>query len=203
MKINEKTIKVALAFALVIVMILWAASSVLPQSYSGANLNFGVGSGSVSVTNPSPLSIPVQLTGTGTGTFRVASTIDGVSGSSTRQGSGRATTQLFEFALPSGVSEFTVARGTNVAFAATTDTRLEATVQPVTGDEARTTIIVAIVVVLGALFYISRTTNHRWISIIRSQRTSAPMPMPVSESAAHGQGHAARAFGDNRADTGD
>jgi len=197
MKINWK---VLLATGLIVAVIYWAVGSVLPRSYSGSALNFGVGSGTVTVTNPSTESIPVQLVAKSR-SFRVSITIEGVSGPSTRQGSGRDATNLFEFVLPPGVSKFTITRGADVSFVANTETKLEATVLPVSVSESRTTIIVAAVVVLGALFYISRTTDHRWISILRRQETSVPDLKLAAESAAiaHGQGHVFRSPGDNRA----
>jgi hypothetical protein len=203
MKINGKTIKVAFALVLVIGTVYWAVSSVLTHSYSGANLGFAVGSGPVTVTNPSFASIPVQLVGSRTRSFSVSSVVEGLSGSSTRQGSGTSATYMYEFDLPTGVSEFTVVRGTNVNFTANTATNLEATVQPLTAKATQTTIIVAAAIVLGALFYISRTAGHRWISILRHREIPVPELKPVVESTAGGQGHAIRSYGDNRANIGD
>lgn len=161
MKVNWR---VLLAVVLVVGALVWMVDSLRPRSYSGANLRFGIGSGPVTVTNPSDEPVSVQLVGGGTRSYSVSSTIEGVSGSSTREGSGRNLTNVFSFMLPSGVSEFAVTRGTEVNFVASTESNLEATVQPLGASEARTTLIVGIVVVLGALFYISNTNGHRWIS---------------------------------------
>jgi hypothetical protein len=169
MKINWKAL---VALVVIIGATFWAVDTVRSRSYSGANLNFGVGSGTVIVRNPSTEPVPVQLVGTGTRSFTISSTMDGVTGSSTRQGTGRNTTQLFEFQVPPGVSEFTVVRGTNVSLVANTVTNLEATVQLSTESESRTTIIVAAVVILGSLFYISHLTGHRWISASRRKAAS-------------------------------
>jgi hypothetical protein len=164
MKLNWK---VVVALVVIIGTTFWAVESVRSRSYSGTHLNFGIGSGPVTLTNPSNEPVPVQLVGTGARSFAISSTMDGISGSSTRQGTGRDTTQLFEFQAPPGVSEFTVARGTNVSLVANTATNLEAVVQSSTASESRTIIIVAAVVVLGALFYISHINGHRWISASR------------------------------------
>jgi hypothetical protein len=169
MKFNWKAL---VALVVIIGATFWAVDTVRSRSYSGANLNFGVGSGTVIVRNPSTEPVPVQLVGTGTRSFTISSTMDGVTGSSTRQGTGRNTTQLFEFQVPPGVSEFTVVRGTNVSLVANTVTNLEATVQLSTESESRTTIIVAAVVILGSLFYISHLTGHRWISASRRKEAS-------------------------------
>jgi hypothetical protein len=169
MKINWKAL---VALVVIIGATFWAVDTVRSRSYSGSNLNFGVGSGPITVMNPATEPVPVQLVGTGTRSFTISSTIDGVTGSSTREGTGRNTTQLFEFALPPGVSEFTIARGTNVNLVANTETNLEATVQPVSTSESRTTIIAAVVVILGSLFYISSMTGHRWISASRRKEAS-------------------------------
>ena len=199
MKLNWNTFKVVFALVVVIGTIFWAMDSVRPHFHSGANLNFSVGSGPVSVTNPSNQPVPVQLVGAGSRSFSVSSTIEGVSGSSTRQGSGSTSTHVFEFSLPSGISEFTIARGTNVNFGANTETKLEATVQPVSASESRTTIIVAVVVVLVALFYISRITGHRWLNALRGKETPAPVFRPLTADG--GQGGNLRSYGDNRVDS--
>jgi hypothetical protein len=196
MRINWR---ILVAIALILVVLAWAVTSVLPRSYSGANLSFSVGSGPVMVTNPSDEDIPVQLVGGGTRSYTVSSTIEGVSGSSTREGSGRSVTNLFSFTLPPGVSEFTIARGTDVNFTADTSHELDATVQPLGAGEARTTLIVGAVVILGALFYISRLDEHRWIGNLRGKPAVAP-PVVESAPAEHGQGRAIRSYGDNRAD---
>jgi len=170
MKIN---LKVLVALVLIVAVGYWAANSLLPRSYSGSALDFGVGSGTVTVTNPSTGPIPAQFI-TGSGSFRVASTVEGLSGNSTRQGSGSNATYVFDLELPPGESEFTVTRGRSVNFVADTEANLEATVQPVSASTARTTLIVTAVVVLGALFYIVRITKHRWINLLRRRETPVP-----------------------------
>ena len=195
--------KVLIALILIVGVGYWAVYSVLPRSYNGAALDFKVGSGTVAVTNPSNELIPAQLVAK-SGSFRVSSAITGLSGSSTRQGSGSSASNLFEFELPPGVSEFTISRGRDVSFVANTETKLEATVQPVSGSTARTTLIVSAVVILATLFYVSNTTHHRWIGILRRQKTPVPELKPaLAGSVAGGQGRPARSYGDNRENNGD
>jgi hypothetical protein len=198
MKINWK---VLFALVLVVGAVYWAFSSTQVNSYSGTNLTFAVGGGPVTMTNPSDETIAVQLIGDGSRSFTVQSSIDEVSGSSTREGSGSDRTNVFAFDLPPGASTFTVARGQNVNFGATTDTRLSAVVESMTGDNASTTFIVAVVVILGALFYASRATGHQWISLLRRQKVETPVPdaEPVVKPETGGQGQNLRAYGDNRA----
>jgi len=199
MKINWR---ILVAIALVIGTLFWAVDGVRSRSYTGTNLNIDIGTGPVTVMNPSDAPVPVQLVGTGTRSYTVTSTIDGVSGSPTREGTGRNATQLFAFELPPGVSEFTVVRGADVNFVADTNTNLEATVQPQGATEARTTVIVSAIVILGALFYISRTNGHRWIAPMRRRAATQQAAKVLAETAAvgHGQGQAIRSYGDNRAE---
>ena len=173
MNIKKISWKVLVALIVLVGATIWGVDSLRTRSYSGTDLNFGIGSGPVTVTNPSELSIPVQLVGTRPGTFTVSSSIESVSGRSTTQGSGRNATQLFEFALPPGVNEFSVLRGEAVSFIASTDTRLEAIVQPLNAENARTTLIVGVIAILGSLFYLSSANGHRWISASRRQKASA------------------------------
>lgn len=177
MKINWKVI---IALALAIGTAFWALTSLLTSSYSGSNLNFGVGSGTVTVTNPSDEPVPAQFVGSRSRSFTVSSTIEGVSGSATREGTGSSSIYIFEFELPPGTSEFTIARGTEVNFVSETATRLQARVNPLSADSARTTIIVALVVVAGALFYASKSTGHAWLRALRPQKTSVRDTRPIA-----------------------
>ncbi|MCI0710938.1 MAG: hypothetical protein L0154_12320 [Chloroflexi bacterium] len=195
MKVNWK---VLVAVALIVVTIFLAVNSTRPRSYNGANLSFGIGGGEVTVMNPSEAGVPVQIVSTGSRTFRIASTIDDVSGNSTRQGSGRSITHLYEFELPSGISAFTITNGTNATFATSAETDLEAIVNPVSEGTVRTTLIAATVFVLGLLYYISNTTGHRWMSVLRGNQVAnlAVKPLPISANL--GQGRIAQSYGDNR-----
>ena len=180
MKINWK---VVIALALIAVVSYWAVDAVRQRSYTGANLTFSVGRGPVTVTNPSDESVLVQLTSPETRAFQVSSTFEGIAGTSETQGVGRERVQLLEFRLPSGVSEFTILRGSNVYFNAMTETSLGATVQPLTPGEARTPVIAAALVVAGALFFIFRTTGHLWMSALRRQEVSDQAAEQLAERA--------------------
>jgi hypothetical protein len=115
-------------------------------------------------------------------------------------GSGSSATQVFEFAQPFGVSHFTVTRGTNVSFITPATTKLDVGVQPLTETDYRVTIIAAFVVILGALFYISKTTDHRWIPILGRRVASDHAAKLVVAKPEAAQGPELRAYGDNRAD---
>lgn len=162
--------KVLVAIAVIALTVFWVVDSVRSHSYSGTNLSFGIGSGPVTLTNASEEPVLVQLIATGTRAFTVSSSIEGVFGSSSRQGSGRDTTQLFELSSPPGVIEFTVARGNSVNLVANAATQLDATVQLMSESEIRTTLIVAAVVILATLFYIVRTTRYDWMRSLMTRR---------------------------------
>lgn len=191
------TWKVIVAFILIAVSIVFAITSTSASSYSGKNLTFVVGTGSITITNSSDVTIPVQLLGTGSRSFTVKSTMDDVSGSSTRDGSGSSATQTFEFDLPSGVNEFSIIRGNDVNFVAETDTRLQATVQPMTADQSNTTMIAVAVFVLIALYYISQTTDHQWIAMLRKSDKTGETTQPA-KALDLGQGVNLKSYGDNR-----
>jgi preprotein translocase subunit SecE len=198
MKLNGKTFKVVFAFVIVIVALFWAVDSVRSRSYTGTNLKFGVGNGTVTMTNPAKEAVLVQLVDPGSRPFSVSSTIEGVTGSSIRQkNDNNKNIQLFEFELPPGVSEFTVLRGTNVGFASDASTQLEAIVQPLSEGEVRSTVLVAMVIVLGTFFYLSRATGHRWINTLRGKETPVQEPKGSLSTL---KSNPIRAFGDNRAD---
>ena len=199
MRINWK---VLLAVALIGATAMWAFTSVRAQSYTGTSLDFRVGRGPVTVTNPSDAPVSVQLAGTGARSFRVASTIEGIAGASTREGSGGSQTQLFNVVLPAGVSVFTVTGGTNVTFLSAADTRLSATVQPASQSETQTTLIASAVVILVALVYVWRTAGHNLVTASRRQRAAERRAKQTAEmfDPANSQGREMRSYGDNRAE---
>jgi hypothetical protein len=176
MKFNWKLV---VAVVVMVGVVIWAVQSLLPSSYDGKTLNAGVGSGVVTVDNPSDAPVAVQLVGNGTRSFTVASSIEGVSGSSTRQGSGSTSTQLFEFSVPPGTSTFTVTRGSSVNLVTNSDTALRVNTQPLSEGESRTTYIVTAVILIAGLFYISRSTGHQWLKSLRRQE----IPVPVVAAA--------------------
>lgn len=204
MKLNWNVLKVALAFVAIAGVTFWAVDSVRSRSYSGTNLSIDTVGGIITITNLSDDPAAAQFTSSGSRTFRVSSTIDEVTGSSTRVGTGSTQIHLFEFELPPGTSQFTVSGGTDVRFVADTATELQATVNPMSSESRRTTLIAAAVVVFGALFYASNVTRHQWIRSLRhgvlpsrpatSKQDTEPTPVVMDG----GQGRAARSYGDNR-----
>ncbi len=180
MKLNLKT---GLAAVVIVAAIFLATSAVRPTTYSGLGLNFLVGKGAVTVTNASKDTIPVQLVGTGSGSFVVTSKTDGVAGTSVKQTTGSTTSQLLEFGQPSGVSTFSVAKGTNVKYVAGADARLQASVQPMTDDESRNIGLAAIVVILAAVYFISAQTEHSLARKLLRRELLVPVVAPVVAAA--------------------
>jgi hypothetical protein len=196
MKMNGTTLKLIAAGVVIVGVIFWGLTSIGSKSFSGANLAFGADAGTIKVTNPSDAPVDVQMIGTGSRGFSVVSSVEGLAGTSAKQGTGTTTTQLLEFKLPPGTSEFTVVKGTDVQFVSTSPTVLNAVVAPMTSDSVRSTLIFTAAVILAALFFMSYTTNHAWINMIRGRAaTPAYVPIAISDTA---QGQALRGFGDNR-----
>jgi hypothetical protein len=208
MKLNWKTFNVMFALVIAVGAVFWAVNEIRPHSYEGPNLTFSVGDGPVSVTNPSDQGVLVRLIDSGPRTFQVSSTIEGVAGSSTRDRIQNARIHSFEFELPPGTSEFTISNGLDVTFVADTDTQLQATVSPLNSDSRRTTLIVGGVVVLGALFYASRLTRHKWFTTLRRYFSSPhdeslQDTRPTSAVDDESPVRVAQSYSDNRANTGD
>ena len=196
MNMNWKIVKLIGALVVIIGVIFWAVTAILPQSYSGTDLNFEVGSGGVVITNPSEQTIPVELTGTRS--FRVTSELEGITGSSTREGSGSTSAYVYNFELPAGRSEFIVeSRSATVTFVATSSSELVITTYPMTSEASRNALIAMTVVILGMLLYASSVVEHSWIGFLRGKNSGSEgtQPSPAVESA---QGQDIRSFGDNR-----
>jgi hypothetical protein len=167
MKLNWKVLVI---LVVLFGTIIWGVETLRPRLYGGTDVEFNVGNGSVQVTNSSDESLPVELVGTGTRSFTLSNTTFDVSGASLREGTGRKTTQSFVFALPSGMSEFTVVSGKDVKFVSNSNTHLDATVNLLTTDEFRDRLILIAVVILGSLFALSSIYDHRWMSASRRQK---------------------------------
>jgi hypothetical protein len=167
MKLNWKAL---IAVLVLVATIVWGVSSLRSYSYSGTDLNVGIGSGPVTVTNPTDEALPVSLVSTKPGTFIILSNASGVEGRSTTQSSGRNASQRYEFALPPGVSEFTVSRGIDVSFVATSEAALELVVQPLNSDDARNTLIIMVILIAGSFYYLSHSNGHRLMSAARRQK---------------------------------
>jgi|GEM_PF-1194179 len=180
MKANWKPIAVAIVM---VVVVAWALSSLMPGSASGKNLTFNVVNGKITMTNPGTEAVAAHLIGTGSRTFNVVSSVEGAAGASVRDDSGSSIKQVFDISIPAGTSDFTVSRGTNVQFSATTETRLAATIQSLSDSESRTVLIIAALVLVGGLFYISRATGHRWLATLRGRSVPAVEPVVVAEDA--------------------
>jgi hypothetical protein len=198
MNLSWKLAKILFASLLIIFVIFGAINLILPKTFSGENLSFAIGHGTVTMTNPSSEPIAVQILGTGTGRVRLTSPTQGIADTSEIQGSGRTASQLIEFMLPAGQTDFITDGGNNVSFSASTPTVLSATVQMLSQIEIQGVIFISGLIVLGALFYISRSTNHRWLSMIRGQAAPVPVVATTAKTSESAQGSAPRAYGDNR-----
>jgi len=192
MKVNWK---VLVACLVIVGIIVWGVDTLRSRSYSGANLAFNVGGGAVTMKNPSTAPLAIQLVSPKAGAFSVTSPTEGLAGSSVK-GAGGKVAQMFDIMLPVGSSEFTVVKGNGVNFVSATDTLLEAVVQPMSANDTRSTLIAIAVIIAASLFFISYTTDHQWINIIRGIET--PVIAPIVESTDGGQGEAIRTYGDNR-----
>jgi hypothetical protein len=175
MKINWR---IAIAVTVMVAAVIWMFDSVRTRYYEGNDLSFNVGSGIVTLTNASDESIDAQLTGTGARTFTVSGAEAGnISGTSTKQGTGRASTQLFDFTILPGTSAFSVVRGTDIRLTSNNTTPISASVEPLTGSEVQTITLVGSAVLLGAALYIMNT--------IRSDRMNAQRRKEYDERTAN------------------
>lgn len=210
MKFDMKTFKVLLAFVIGIGAIFWVMNTTSANTYDGENLDFAVGSGTITITNPSEESLPVQFASPSSRSFRVTSTVSGVSGSSVRQDGDSGISQLFEFGLPPGTNEFTITRGSDVSFVADTTEMLQAIVDPMGSGTSSMLQIGTLLLVIGLLYYASNVNDHEWIASLRARAfptnqqdtdtatNQEPEPTPLVKD--NGQGRALRSYGDNRAD---
>lgn len=157
-------IRILLAVVVIFGVSYWAINSVRTRSYSGARLDVEVGDGHIVVNNRGTEPVPVEMRTSGrTSTFRVSSTELDLLESSKRMGSGRGAYQGLTFELPPGEAQINVVRGTAVRFTSSSNQRLDAVVTPKSAESVQGTMTFTGIVILVALYYISRTLEHRWL----------------------------------------
>lgn len=162
MRIN---LKVVVAMVILVGVIYIAYTTVAQQQYSGEQLQFTVNTGSALVENET--GEPVAVTMTSGRVFTVASSESGDDFVSAREGSGRNTRHVAAGELSATSQELRITRGSDVTFDLTGNGSLQVTVTPRSQSEISTIIIVAVVVVAGLLYYISRETKHAWLGMLR------------------------------------
>jgi hypothetical protein len=164
-----KKIRFILALALIVLVSFWAFNQIRERSYSGSKIAFEIGNGSVVVNNRGQEAVPVQMRALGRlATFRVASPEINLAETSKRQTIGSAAYQVVAFELPPGQTAVEVVRGSDVMFVSSSSQRIDAVVTPLNASSSRTTVIFSGLVVLAALYYMSRLVNHQWIDTMRT-----------------------------------
>lgn len=163
-KIN---IRVIAALLMIVAVIYFALDAIRTQSYSGSDVSFTT-SGIATVTNSTD--DPVTLRATSRSSFTMFSqqlaptTMRGV-----REGTGRNAVYVATTELPTGESQVRVTRGSGVTFELNGSGSIQANVAARDAEGNRNILIVAGVVCLGLLAYISFTTNHAWLGMARQR----------------------------------
>ena len=168
-----KKLRVIMALVVIFGVAFCSINLVRERSYSGSKFAFRVGSGSVVVANLGQEPIPVEMRSEGrTSSFRVVSAELGLKETSKRQSSGGTTYHAVSFKLPPGQANIDVTRGSNVLFVSASSQRIDAVVAPMSAGSGHAVLISAGMAILAALYYISRTLQHRWIWALRSKLES-------------------------------
>jgi len=164
----KKGLRILISLAVIVGAVYWGYTSTRSKTYSGSELSFEMGGGDTVIKNPSENPVMAQLTTKGSGrNFTVASDALNTTVSSTREGTGANTVNSAEIELPPGSTDLRLTRGSNVTLTVSGETSIEATVSPVSTSRARTIWIIAAVLVIGALYFISGTFEHRWLNRFR------------------------------------
>lgn len=172
---RKSIVQIVISLAVIALAIFWAFDSTRTQPYTGMDLSVRLGSGTVNVTNPGEETLVAELRSMGTrGTFAIASNNLDLTATSEREGTGSQSVNTMVVDLPPGVTDITLTRGVNagVILSITGDQAVDIVQEAMTADEARTTWIVAGIVILGSLYFLSNATGHRWLGWVK-QRLSA------------------------------
>lgn len=165
-----KKIRVIIAVAIIIGVSFWCIDRIMTRNYQGARIAFDVGNGSVVITNPGQNPILTEMRSSGrTANFRIESPENNLRESSTRQGTRSNAYHAIQLELPSGQSTINITSGSNVRFLSPSDQRISAVVTPLNSESMRLTIIATLIIIVAALFYISRLYDHQWITSLRTR----------------------------------
>ncbi len=165
MKIN---IRALIAVVLVVVVAYVAFDMVSTKTVSGSEVSVSISNGSVTINNATEN--PVMARITSRTTFRLAGSESDLTLESTRVGSGRNATQVFEGELPGGDLELQVVRGSDMTFELTSEDPITVTAVPRAQSEATTVVVIAAVMIIALLYYASNATGHAWLRSLRQQR---------------------------------
>ncbi|MAS37390.1 MAG: hypothetical protein CL610_25540 [Anaerolineaceae bacterium] len=177
-----KYIKIIIALLVIVGVAYWAFDSIQASTYSGDQVEFAAGSGNiVSVTHHADEALALDMTSRSG--FAVTSPNADLSGSGTRDTSVTPAVYRYVVELPAGTSELRLTRGSNVTFDLEGASPAEIVVQPMDAESARNTVIIALVVILAALYYISSSVQHRWArSIIQKVTSGGQRQTPASQA---------------------
>jgi hypothetical protein len=171
MGVSMKTkIQVIVAALIIIGAGYWGYVSTRSYHYSGSNIMFPVGGGHAVVRNTSDQPLEIEMrSGERVASFRISSPELGLSQASKRQGTGREAFHNVIFDIPPGQTRVEVISGSDVRMIARGDTRIEATVVPISANSVRWILILSGGVIVWALYYMSSATGHRWIGALRGK----------------------------------
>lgn len=164
----KSKIQIVIAVIVMLGAAYWGYSATRSYRYSGANIMFPVGGGHAIVQNTGDQPLEIEMrSGERVASFRVVSADLGLNSTSKRQGTGRTAFHNIIFDIPPGQTRIDVASGSDIRMIARGETRIEATVVPVSASTRQWILILVGGIILWALYYISSVTKHRWISDLR------------------------------------
>lgn len=162
-------IRVIAALLMIGAVVYFAVDAIKTESHTGSEVNFTT-SGIATVTNNTD--DPVTMQATSRSSFTLFSQqLEPPTMRATREGTGRTAMYVASAELPSGQSEVRVTRGSSVTFELNGSGSIQATVAARDAEGNRNILIVAGVVCLGLLAYISFTTEHAWLGMVRGRFT--------------------------------
>ena len=165
-KINVWVIAAVIAM---VAIVFFTVQAIQQQNYVGSEVTFN-SAGLINVQTASDA--PIMVTASSRRTFTITTNdADLRSLRPTRQGTGSAARYISEVEFAANQVELNVTRGSDVEFVITNGdgTPLEVIVAARSAEDNRNLVIMAIVVILGLLVFISFQTEHFVLSYLRNQ----------------------------------
>lgn len=175
-------LSVIAALVVMVGVIYFAFNALQKEKHAGAEITLTT-NGIITVNNTT--TDPVALRATSRRVFTVTTT-DPANETlrAVREGTGAAVVQAVEAELPLGTTEMRLTRGSDVTYVLTATGPIDASVARYGPTASRNIVIGTGIICLALLFFMSQSTKHAWLAMVKQRLGSKGAAGEVSKSSA-------------------
>lgn len=175
-------LSVIAALVVMVGVLYFAFTALQKEAYTGAEITF-TNNGIITVDNST--TDPVALRATSRRVFTITSTDPAnTTLRAVREGSGTAVLQVVETELPLGTTELRLTRGSEVTYEFTATGPISTSIARYSPTARRNIVIGTGIICLALLFFMSQSTNHAWLNMVRQRLGNKGQAGEVSKSSA-------------------